>query len=246
MIRILPYSWDHTVKQLGFSTSVRLDGRVEDYNRDVVIRWGNHSTMFCDNRGRPVEFRNVLNPAKSISLNINKVEAHKVLSQSVRTPKLFTRVTPAYGLFVVRPRSHQCGIGFRVVEAKGKPINLNAWEYATEFFRTEKEFRVWFVGNRTIRARRAPIVEKKQGNEKFPCRSNWGYIFYPHVPETLHNYTIKAARAIGLDIGAADVLLANDKWYFLELNSSPSTDLSILNRWMKNSITSLCRERFGV
>lgn len=245
MIRILPYSRDHTVKQLGYSTSAWLEGRVSDYDGDVIIRWGNHST-FHNRFGQAREFRNVLNPAKAITLNINKLEAHKVISQAVRTPKLYTRQTPTYGLFVVRPLSHQGGSGFKVIETKGRPIELGGYQYATEFLHTDREFRVWFVGNRTIRARRAPMAEKGQGAEKFPCRSNWGYIFYPHVPETLHNYTIKAAQAIGLDIGAADVLLANDKWYFLELNSSPSTDLPILNRWMKNSINALCHERFGV
>ena len=245
MIRILPYNRGHTVKQLGYSTSAWLEGKVGDYDNDVIIRWGNHST-FHNRLGLAREFRNVLNPAKAITLNINKVEAHKVLSQAVRTPKLYTRQTPAYGLFVVRPYSHQGGSGFKVVEAKGKPIDLGGWSYATEFLRTDREFRVWFVGDRTIRARRAPMAEKKQGGEKYPCRSNWGYIFYDNVGTNLHNYTIKAARAIGLDIGAADVLLANDKWYFLELNSSPSTDLPILNRWMKRSIDALVRERFGV
>jgi glutathione synthase/RimK-type ligase-like ATP-grasp enzyme len=245
MIRILPYSRSHTVKQLGYSTSAHLDGRVGDYDRDVIIRWGNHTT-FYNRFGQAREFRNVLNPAKAITLNINKIAAHKVLSEAVRTPKLFTRQTPARGTFVVRPYSHQGGSGFRVVEAKGQPINLGNYEYATEFLRTATEFRVWFVGDRTIRARRAPMAEKNQGGEKYPCRSNWGYIFYPHVPETLHNYTIRAAQAIGLDIGAADVLLANDKWYFLELNSSPSADLPILNRWMKNSINALCHERFRI
>lgn len=245
MIRILPYNNNHTVKNLGYSTSARLDGRVGDYDRDVIIRWGNHFP-FYNRFGQVREFRNVLNPAKAITLNINKVAAHKVLSQAVRTPKSYTRQTPAYGLFVIRPLSHQAGSGFRVVEAKGRPINLNGYEYATEFLRTDREFRVWFVGDRTIRARRDAMREKGQGGEKYPCRSNWGYIFYPHVPTNLHNYTIKAADAIGLDIGAADVLLANDKWYFLELNSSPSTDLPILNRWMKNSINALCHERFGV
>src|ERR1035437_1657990 len=247
MIRMLTYSGSHTVKKLGFSTSAWMTGRVEDFRNDVIIRWGNHS-LNVDRVGRHVDFRNVLNPAQAVLTNMNKPNAHDILARAVATPRMFRKYTPDRGLFVVRPCAHQEGNGFKVVEAKGQSIRLQeGYQYATEFIRTGAEYRVWFIGNRTIRARRSRTDEQqREAFPRFPCRSKWGYIFCNEVPTTLHNQTLAAARAMGLDCGAADVLYSNGTWYFLELNSAPSADLGILQRWMKESIRSVCRERFNI
>ena len=238
MIRVLTYSASHTVKKLGFKTSTWLDRRSDNYRDDVIVRWGNTGGG---------EYRNVLNPARAIILNTNKVEAHDAMAKVVRVPRLFRKYTPNFGIFVVRPMTHQGGHGFKVIEANGKPINLN-YQYATEFLRTNAEYRVWFCGNRTLRAQRArtPEQQAKGPVGRFPCRSKWGYNFCYTVPENLHIQTIKAAKAIGLDCGAADVLLHDGYWYFLELNSAPSTDLPCLERWFRNGITTLAQQKFGL
>lgn len=248
MIRILTYSPSHTVKKLGFNTSTWLEGRIEKYKNDVIVRWGNASHIF-NRYSQMSEFINVLNPARAVSLNMNKIEAHDVMSKVVRVPRLFRKHTPNFGLFVVRPVVHQGGSGFRVVEANGKAITLSeGQQYATDFLRTNAEYRVWFCGDRTLRAQRSRTVEQQEAGpvDRFPCRSKWGYNFCNGVPNTLHNQTLKAAKAIGLDVGAADVLLHDNHWYFLELNSAPSTDLPVLNRWMKDSINRLATGRFGL
>ena len=248
MIRILTYAGSHSVKNLGFSTSTWLNGSVEDYRNDVVIRWGN-AGMTHTRSSHSSDFRNVLNPVRAVSLNMNKIKAHDVLAGVVKVPRMFRKCTPEFGLFVVRPCVHEGGSGFKVVEARGNGIVLQqGYQYATEFLRTDAEYRVWFAGDRTLRARRARTEEQKAKGPvpRFPCRSKWGCVFCNDVPSSLHSATLKAAKAIGLDCGAADVILSNGSWYFLELNSGPSTDLGILNRWMKNSITRLCQERFGL
>ena len=240
MIRILTYNRSHSVKNLGYSTSTWLDGRVEDYQRDVIIRWGNN----CLINGR--EFPNVLNPARAITLNMSKILAHDALSEVVNTPRMYRKYTPNFGTFVVRPCAHEGGSGFRVVEANGRAINLSqGCEYATEYIRTNCEYRVWFCGRRTLRAQRARTPEQQRvAIPRFICRSKWGYNFLDEVPTALHNQTLQAAKAIGLDCGAADVLLSNGRWYFLELNSGCSTDLGYLQRWFKEGINRLVNERF--
>jgi glutathione synthase/RimK-type ligase-like ATP-grasp enzyme len=224
-----------------------MTGRVEDFRNDVIIRWGNAS-LSVDRFGQRTDFRNVLNPAQAVIANMNKPTAHDILSKVVATPRMFRKYTPDRGLFVVRPYSHQEGNGFKVVEAKGQSIRLQeGWQYATEFIRTDAEYRVWFIGDRTIRARRTRTDEQQcETFPRFPCRSKWGYVFCKEMPQGLHNQTIKAAKAIGLDCGAADILLANGTWYFLELNSAPSADLGILQRWMRESIRSVCYKKLGV
>lgn len=179
---------------------------------------------------------------------MNKVNAHDVMADVVRVPRLFRKYTPNFGLFVVRPLSHQGGSGFKVIEANGRPINLGGWQYATEFLRTNAEYRVWFCGNRTMRAQRARTKEQQSEGPvgRFPCRSKWGYNFCYEVPESLHNQTLRAAKAIGLDCGAADVLLHNGHWFFLELNSAPSTDQPCLERFFKNGIADLAQRKFGL
>lgn len=246
MIRVLTYG-KHSVKNLGFKTHTWLDGRVENYDNDVVIRWGNNY-LLTDRYGRSRDFRNVINPAVAVQTNMSKIEAHGILSEVVRTPRMFRTQTLNRGLFVIRPCAHEGGAGFRVTEANGRSIHLGGYEYATEFLRTNTEYRVWFCGNRTMRAQRARTPEQQaQGPVgRYPCRSKWGYnISFREVPETLHNYTIKVAKAIGLECGAADVLLVDGKWYFLELNSAPSTDLPVICRWMKEGIQSIIQRKFG-
>ena len=129
---------------------------------------------------------------------------------------------PSDVLAVYRPEKHTGGNGFNV---KKGPFCISDGYYATEYINTNLEYRVWFCGQHTMMARRAKMLINNKEKHKYPCRSKWGYEFV-NMSRLLRKDTLLAAKTIGLDVGAADVLYSTDskKYYFLELNSAPSCD----------------------
>ena len=242
MIRILTIPSElKYLRELGYSTSSYLTGNVETFDRDIILRFGNSSILHNRN-GLPRDFRNVLNPAVSISNNIDKIGTRKKLSSVVHTPKTFYKYTPNNGVFVIRSREHSAGSNFKVRTVKGRLIRLReGYEYASEYI-PGREYRVWFVGNRTMRALRysaTGIISK------YPCRSKWSYEYCDNIPNDLHNQTLLGARTLGLSFGAADVIENNGRWYFLEFNTAASLDTVTLQRFFKRNLDNLIRERFG-
>jgi len=71
-----------------------------------------------------------------------------------------------YGKTVVsRPLTHAAGIGFQL---KKGPFEVVKGEYCTEFISTDKEFRVFVAGNKTLVCSR----EKARKDDSDICRSN--------------------------------------------------------------------------
>lgn len=207
-----------SAQKLGYETCCYIDDYVNAYDNDVIIRWGNSSKVY-DSTGSYREFRNIINPSSAICLNCTKPVALRKMSRVVNTPAIYKVRVPKNKLVVLRPTTHTGGNGFKVVKG---PLELRIGrEYATDFIPTKTEFRVWFIGNKTLCAKR--VAGKYNEVTEYPCRSNWGYSFCDVHP-ILHRDTILAAKAIGLDVGAADVLYRKGKFYFLELNSAPTID----------------------
>lgn len=231
-----------SAKRLGFSTSTILDGVVADkHENDVVIRWGRSDNIYKDKTYNEMgDFTNVLNPASAIARNCNKGRARELMSKVVTTPKVYKREVPSGVTAVLRPLEHSSGRDFII--KKGPYVFNTSW-YATEFLETDEEYRVWFCGESTFYAQRVALNGEDVGN-KFPCRSNWGYSYRNYVPESLHDDTLAAAKAIGLEFGAADVLKYNGKFYFLELNSAPSIDTNTLERFFKTNLKLLMVKKF--
>jgi hypothetical protein len=231
-----------SARRLGFDTSNRAaDLFADDFKNRVVIRWGN-STLTYNNKnyGRVVEFANVINPSAAIIRNCNKRQARETMSQYVTTPRVFKGTIPSGVTAVMRPVEHSAGSDF--VIQKGPYAIPYGW-YATEFLKTDEEYRVWFCNDSTFWARRVALHGEDKNNE-FPCRSKWGYSYRENIPSSLHNDTLKAAKSIGLEFGAADVLKYDGRFYFLELNSAPSIDTNTLERFFKTNLTRLAQRRF--
>lgn len=206
-------------------------------HKTICIRWGN-SEHWHDG-----EFPKVINPQKAIRLNCLKEQALAEMSKVVTTPKLYAsgdRV-PKGKTAVLRPCQHSGGEGFSIVNG---PFDIPEDYYCTSFIASNFEFRVWFAGQATMFARRMPM--QGQGGEKYPCRSNWGYRFagYLETPSSLHNDVLKAAKAIGLEVGAADIILSGSRFYFLELNSAPSIDHSRLEAFFKENLPVVVKSKY--
>lgn len=236
MIKIFTIgSESKSAEKLGFPVFLSEMDRIDDHDKDIIIRWG-FSYKLYDKNDQYKEFSKVINPGSKIELNCRKNEALKLLSQVVKTPHIFDKAVPAGKLAVVRPTSHTGGAGFNVMQG---PIKLDEWQYSTEFIKTSTEFRVWFAGNKTLCARR---VTKKQ-IPQYPCRSNWGYKFCK-ISDRLHRDTLLAKDKIGLELGAADVLYYRNNYYFLELNSAPTLDAKKLVTFYKTNVLKLVKEKF--
>jgi hypothetical protein len=222
--------------RLGFTTHKNVEKKVEIFNKDINIRWGNSNLLlnkYCEYE----EFKYVVNPAENIRRNCRKHESLKRLSKVVHTPKLFEDFIPDKELVVVRPVEHTGGKEFSV---KTGPFYIEKYyEYATSFIKTKTEYRVWFCNGNTMCAWRARSSDKSE----YPNRAEWGYIFCDISPN-LHKQTLLAAKCLGLELGAADVLAKNGHFYFLELNSAPSIDLMRIETFFRENIYDLVYRKF--
>ena len=238
-IKLLTFDSNTSAEKLGYPTYKCIDDYAYKFDKDIVIRWGNSRSLYTKTGRRSMDFKHVINSSASIKKNCQKNDATKILARVVNVPTLWEKSVPAGILAVVRPMEHAAGDGFSV---KKGPFNLTEGTYATRYIQTDAEYRVWFCGNRTILGRRV----KMQCNEteKYPCRSKWGYEFCRGISKSLHNQTLLAAKVMGLDCGAADVLFSNDKWYFLELNSAPSVDHRIVREFFQIGLKELLKRKF--
>lgn len=232
-----------SAKKLGYNTTTFIGDYANRYDNKIVIRWGNSRYLYDNNGSRQLDFKYVLNPAQCIRRNCEKANATKLMSLVVNTPTLWETKVPKDVLAVVRTHEHSSGHGFRV--EKG-PFNVQYGTYATRYLDVTKEgaeYRVWFCGGKTMLARRHKMMCNP--DEKYPCRSMWGYTYMDGISKELHVATLLAAKKIGLEFGAADVLFHKGKWYFLELNSAASLDHRLTIEFFQKNIQALIEKKFG-
>jgi len=231
-----------SASKLGFETYTYVGERASKFDNNVVIRWGNSCWVFDNDECKQVDFKNVLNPAPNIRINCQKARATKLMAQVVNVPTLWEKSVPAGVLAVVRPHEHSSGHGFSV---KKGPFNIEPGTYATRYLDVTKEgaeYRVWFCGNKTMAGKRHKMMCNEE--QEFPCRSMWGYTFCDGISRDLHNQTLLAAKKIGLDFGAADVLFHKGKWIFLELNTAASLDHRIVKEFFQTNLAALIEKKF--
>ena len=213
-----------SAKRLGFPSYTKL----KQDPRHTVIRWGNSSKL--DHGG---DYASVVNNRNAISLNVNKLEALRKIATATEIPAVFVDRANFDGKVLIRPLEHKGGENFNVIDG---PCNIESGYYGTAWINTEIEYRVWFAWDHTLIARRVPFGKTKR-DEEYPCRSNWGYKFREEWDRPgLRIRTLRAKKAIGLDCGAADVLVKNQKYLFLELNSAPTIDAKEIREFFQAAI----------
>ena len=243
MIKLLTIDSErNSAQKLGFETHVYNYDRIEKYDNDIIIRWGN-SSLFYDKDGKLKEFKNVLNRGENIRLNCEKNKSLQKLSGVVKTPKIYYEEVSKNRLVVYRSIWHSNGKGFKV--EKG-PFKIKKEYYATQWIKTDKEFRVFYCNNnggQFLLCRRI-TYRKDRLKERYKCRSKWGYSFFKKVPEKLKKQVKLAFDRIKLDIGAADILYKDKRYYFLEINSSPTVDSDQIENFYKENLVKLAKEKF--
>lgn len=234
---LIPTAKRESARDMGFPTfrTNEFPNHKKQYRESLVIRWGN-SCLFETPDGHTREFKNVANPSAAISLNCDKYRARRTFAKVVNTPEDYRTEVPRNKYAVVRPETHSAGSGFQIVKG---PFSVPVWHYASEFIKTDKEYRVWFADGKTFAGQRVALNGE---SEEMPCRSGWGYS-YRNVPAKLHTDTLLAAAKIGLTFGAADVLIKGSKYYFLELNSAPSVDAPSVCRFFRENILGYARSK---
>jgi hypothetical protein len=239
MIKIVTINSElKSAKTMGFLTFTEDFKSVNEFDNDVVVRWGN-SWTFHNNDGEVQEFKNLINKSSAIRANCVKHTALKTLGSVVKVPQIFTSIVPEGKTAVIRPFEHTAGSNFKVVKG---PYRIQRGEYATEFLKTSLEYRVWFAGDMAIAATRVALeVLGNNPDEEFPCRSNWGYRV-ASLSRELYEQVMKAAKASDLQCGAADVLYFNKEYYFMELNSAPTIDTKRIRTFFIENINRLANK----
>lgn len=228
-----------SAQKLGFKTIVGNNVYKEDFKNSICIRWGMGMNIYSRLNPIRCDFNRVVNPARAIQLNVQKNRALDAISRVVHTPKIFHDFVPKGKTVVYRPTTHAAGAGFFVTNG---PFEVEEGHYATEFFKTDVEYRMFFCGNKTMCARRIPNRTHKP--TKYTCRSMFAYSFC-ETPSGLHDMTLDAARVIGLDAGAADILKVGNKFVFLEINSAVTCDWPIIINFYKLNLLKLIKDRFN-
>lgn len=231
------------VRRIGFPTTTYAQLRTYDYANDVVVRWGKSNAPVNGAGAKVRDFLHVLNPAGAIRLNVQKAKALSLLSEVVRTPRIWTKAVPKRKLAVVRPLTHSQGRDFTVVRG---PRRIPRGHYATEFIRTDFEVRVWVcrtgpTTGHTMCARRVKMKKDVEG--VYPCRSEWGYRWMK-TPKVLHQMVIKAGAKVGLDVYAADVLRKGGRWFLTELNSAVCVDARSIREFVQLHLPEVARARY--
>lgn len=199
----------------------------------TVIRWGN------GNGSDPRDWPRVLNKASVMELSTNKLAAlQKMKEAGVSVPEVYTsgQSLPRGHRYVARPASHAEGSDFQLVDGGQRCPT----DHATRFIEDAREYRVWFIHDKYLCAKRVPGEEEGQEADN-PCRSKWLYGPYIQPFPGLKEQMAKVRLAIPLDFGAVDALWSESerKWFILEVNSAPSLDAPGVLRHFQTHLTNI-------
>jgi len=239
VILLTPQSEKESSEKLGFDTRLNLYGTIEDFLDTIVIRWGYGYSAY-NRAGKECEYKHFITNYKNIQTNCNKLESTQKLSKVVLTPKIYTKNVPKGKLVVVRPFAHSRGENF---EVKKGPLKLKGKTYAADFIKCEKEIRAFYCNGKVMVVSRVTQNEQRL-KEKYKCRSLWPYSKpWKKVSKILENQVLKAAKHLGFQYGAFDILCKNDKYIFLENNTAPSLDSNFVINFYKTGIDQIVNKK---
>ena len=210
----------------------------------VVIRWGSDRYPELDEGAKAV-----LNPARAINGNLHKDKAHaKFLEAGVSAPLFWNDFETARAAcrelgcdFLRRRKHHIQGQDIIRLSPTDNLPRAKRSGYYVQFLEKDREFRLHIFQDRCI-----GMAEKKkrEGDNPNPIiwnfENGWDLVYYskeererdiPHYREMVEE-SVKACEAIGLDFGAVDLIMCNEKPYILEANTAPK--LAEVKRYSKN------------
>lgn len=206
----------------------------------IVIRWGTAHKAELDTKAKAV-----LNLASAINFNLHKNEAHaKFLEFGINTPRFWNDLDSARraGVPFLRRRKHHIqGRDIIKVEAGHSLPRVRRSGYYTEYIEKTAEYRLHILNGECI-----GLAQKIPGENANPLiwnfENGWDIEYIPaeyralSIPyyEEMLAEANKAVKCLGLNFGAVDLIMADDKPYILEVNTAPK--LHNTKRYSKNMI----------
>lgn len=208
----------------------------------IVIRWGTTRCSELD-----VKAKAVLNPASAINFNLHKDQAHaKFLAEGISTPRFWNCLADAQRAnvpFLRRRTKHIQGRDILLVESGRSISRPKRSGYYTEYIEKTAEYRLHILNGECIGLAQKLPKDGESANPLIWNYENGWDLFYvpneqrehaiPYYAETLKE-SVKAVKCLGLDFGAVDLIMKEEKPYILEVNTAPK--LHNTKRYSKNII----------
>lgn len=231
-MKLIPYCTNSTsvnnLKQELGNKLIVVNPNKKAIGKTVVLNWGNSNAKvgkYCKLINHPISVKN----------SANKINAFKKMSAaSVSTVEWTTDIDKARvwletGYRVVE-RNEICGhsgIGINIVNDSVDELNPDC-QLFTKYIAKREEFRVHVFNGIVIDYQmKKARIEKPDSYCKEIRNHSHGWVFCRdgvNRNEIVMNEAIKAVKALQLDFGAVDVILANNKAYILEVNSAPGIE----------------------
>lgn len=206
------------------------------FNNTKIIRWGTRETITGTNMI-------IYNKASAIASATNKKMSRELFEQNgVNAPYLLKEPSEHEGITIARPLIHSKGKNFIVLNSqKEVEDHWNENWYYSRFIDKDREFRVHCGSGKVI-----GLMEKHKpdnnslawnravsGTDPFTRLKQ-----YEADEQDLRNVLIEslsAIEALGLDMGAVDIMLKDGVPYVLEVNTAPTLNSSphIAEEWSK-------------
>lgn len=249
-LKIFPYNMgSESAKQLAEVLQVkrvRSDGNFVPKHFMHVLNWGNSENPDWIERAyaRSVP---ILNKPSAVNIAANKLSTFRQLhAAGIPIPEFTTVQSTAQDWLnsgatvmerhILRGNS---GDGIRIVNLDDEDVEnyLTHAPLYTKFINKTAEFRVHVFRGEVI-----DIVQKKKVTTdrrtetfcKYISSTHRGWVFARQnildTPE-LRNIAIRAVSALGLDFGAVDIVYLDNRYYVLEVNTSPGLAGTTLVRY---------------
>ena len=194
-----------------------------------LIRWGNsESVRFSPRQG-------IINEKGAIESNANKLNALRIMrSAGVSIPPFETVKANAHRNIrfplIGRTTNHQGGSGLTIVNNRRELRNDNRSTHWMEQIDIEREYRVHVINETVIGVQKKvenPDFEGTPNTEIRNLANGWRFSLRDigRVADDIKEAGLNAVTALGLDFGAADIVIDSDRnIYVLEVNSAPALE----------------------
>lgn len=190
----------------------------------ALIRWGSQQAL--PSGSRPTS---TLNSAEALSVSADKLLSLQRMTEAGLTTPGFSTQAGARGLFDLsttvlgRSRHGRCGQDIQVFHS---PDELTPCDFYTAYVPNTREYRIHVFKGDVIRIQGKYLDFPEQHTNEFIKNHGQGFRF--RAPDVQLNHdrleaAIGAVAAVGLDFGAVDLLIGEDRrCYVLEVNSAPA------------------------
>lgn len=244
-LKIYPYKmYSQSAKALSSALGCKRiipGGRYSPKSGTKIVNWGSSTIPFTGD--------NVLNKAHATGSSSNKLRTFQILKNAgVSVPDFTTDINEAklwqqrgWKVLARHKLSSHSGQGIQVVKLEEPMPHAPLY---VKYIAKQHEYRVHVFKGKII-----DVIEKRRrygydNINSFIRTINNGWVFCRDnivCSDNIKNLCLSAIFALGLDIGAVDVIEKDGKIYILEVNSAPGLQGTTLVKYVE-AIKSWARE----